>query len=104
MENTRQNPKNMDKSWFQHVSIVTFPTHCFFGADPQDGRLGRGLEVLQRGACPELVAVPGFQVPAEDQVISSPKRRHAIPGLVNYTKKMRFNGDYRGLINKNQGC
>ena len=68
MENTRQNPKNMDKPWFQHVS--NFPSHCFFRADPQDGRLGRGLEVLQRGTCPELVAVPGFQVPAEDQVSS----------------------------------
>ena len=81
-----KDPLNCHKQWFQkwkiHVRIPriwtnhgfnmfqTFPSHCFFRADPQDGRLGRGLEVLQRGACPELVAVPGFQVPAEDQVSS----------------------------------
>lgn len=27
----------------------------------QDGRLGRGMEVLGRDVCPELEAVPGFE-------------------------------------------
>eukprot|EP00434_Breviolum_minutum_P022318 symbB.v1.2.019695.t1/scaffold1620.1/size227398/7 len=38
----------------QHSTLLTW------GAS-EDGRLGRGMEVLGRDACPELEAVPGFE-------------------------------------------